>query len=229
MDELLYYLAGLLQHSAILAPLVALLAGIISSLLPCSLASIPLVISCVGIDSTKSLKTRALISGVFVVGSACTFVFLGLFAGFVGTVLGLSPLVWNIVFGILMLLLALQMAGFITLVPSNGILGNVKAKGIAGAFVAGLFAGLFSSSCSTPVLIALLAYSSQASSVAYAGLLLFLYALGYGALAFCVGCASGLGKRISASSSYGYFARFVTYILAAFFALIGVYLIYKGL
>ena len=53
-------IGALIQHSRWLAPLIALVAGVLTSLMPCSLSSVPLMISCVsaGVSGADGRKGR---------------------------------------------------------------------------------------------------------------------------------------------------------------------------
>jgi thiol:disulfide interchange protein len=56
-----------------------------------------------------------------------------------------------------MILMALQTWGIFEIIPSSYLISKNTKKGFAGAFITGILGGIFSSPCSTPVLIALLA------------------------------------------------------------------------
>src|SRR5574344_1693837 len=100
MAEILNGLSNILLTNVWIAPILALIAGIFTSLTPCSLSSIPLVIAYVGgtADNTrKSLK----LSLIFALGSAVTFTSLGVAASLLGHLVGIAGQWWYIVLGIL--------------------------------------------------------------------------------------------------------------------------------
>ena len=159
MTEVLENLSQLVQTSGWLAPLLALLAGILTSFTPCSLSSIPLVIGYVGGTGQKDIKRAFWLSLTFTAGAAVTFTTLGVVASLAGRLIGTSAPWWYIVLGVLMVLMALQTWGVFEIIPSSYLISKNTKRGFAGAFIAGILGGVFSSPCSTPVLIALLAIS----------------------------------------------------------------------
>ena len=166
MTTLLENISALMQESLWLAPLLALLAGVLTSFTPCSLSSIPLVIGYVGGTGAREPKKALLLSLAFALGSAVTFTALGVVAATAGSLLGTSARWWYIVLGVLMVLMALQTWGIFEIIPSSYLLSKNTKKGYAGAFLAGILGGVFSSPCSTPVLIALLAIVAGKGSLA---------------------------------------------------------------
>lgn len=70
MTEILENLSKLITGNAWLAPVVALLAGIITSFTPCSLSSIPLVIGYVGGTGQREIKRAFWLSVTFAAGAA---------------------------------------------------------------------------------------------------------------------------------------------------------------
>ena len=70
-----------------------------------------------------------------------------------------------------------------------------KQKGILGAFLLGIFFGIVSSPCATPVLALILTFVASKGEVAYGTSLLFVfYALGHCALIFLAGTATGFAE-----------------------------------
>ncbi len=64
---------------------------------------------------------------------------------------------WYLVLGVLMVLMAMQVWGIFTVIPSSYLVSMNKKRGFLGAFLAGVLGGVFSSPCSTPILVVLLA------------------------------------------------------------------------
>ena len=165
MTELLDHLSTLIQSSGWLAPLLALLAGVLTSFTPCSLSSIPLVIGYVGGTGQKDTKRAFRLSLTFAAGAAVTFTVLGVIASLAGRLMGNGATWWYIVLGVLMVLMALQTWGIFEIIPSSYLISKNTKRGYVGAFIAGILGGVFSSPCSTPVLIALLAIVAGKGSI----------------------------------------------------------------
>ena len=56
MNEVLEMLTGIMSDNLWAAPLLSLAAGIITSFTPCSLASVPMLLACVGSNLVQSKK-----------------------------------------------------------------------------------------------------------------------------------------------------------------------------
>ncbi len=89
MDGWLETLSQTISGNPSIAPIVALLAGVLTSMTPCALSSIPLVIGYVGGVNAKEPKTSFRLSVVFSLGMAITFTILGTAASLLGLLAGL--------------------------------------------------------------------------------------------------------------------------------------------
>ncbi len=228
MDLLLEQLSTMMIESYWLAPLIAFLAGILTSFTPCSLSTIPLVISYVGgVDSRNTKKAFAL-SLIFAIGSAITFTLLGVVASMAGSLIGTQASAWYIFLGVLMVLMALQTWGIYDIIPSSYLISKNKTKGQLGAFIAGILGGIFSSPCSTPILIALLTIVASKGNLAYGVLLLLLYSIGHGILAVVAGTSVGFVQKLSENESYGKASVVIKAIMGSLILLIGFYMFYLG-
>jgi len=225
---LLEKLADLISQAPALAPLLALAAGVLSSLLPCSLSTVPLIIGYVGGTGERDLKRSLLLSLTFAAGSAATFTALGVAASFAGHIIGSGASWWYLVLGALMVLMAFQMWGIFELIPSSYLVSANRKRGFLGAFLAGILAGVFSSPCSTPILIVLLAVVAGKGSALWGTLLLFLYSVGHGALAVAAGTSVGFVRKLSRSGSFGKLSKILTAVMGALILLIGFYMFYLG-
>ena len=228
MTEALENLSQLIQTSGWLAPLLAILAGILTSFTPCSLSSIPLVIGYVGGTGQKDTKRAFRLSLAFAAGAAVTFTVLGVIASIAGRLMGTSASWWYIILGVLMVLMALQTWGIFEIIPSSYLISKNTKKGFAGAFIAGILGGVFSSPCSTPVLIALLAIVAGKGSIVWGILLLLLYSIGHGILAIIAGTSIGFVQKLSSSERYGKASTILKIVMGALILLIGFYMFYLG-
>lgn len=227
IDVWLEQISAIIRQSMWLAPVLALLAGILTSFTPCSLSSIPLVIAYVGgvrVEPKKALR----LSLVFALGAAITFTALGVIAASIGRLIGSGAKWWYIVLGVLMVLMALQTWGFINLIPSTYLTGKSKQRGYFGALIAGILGGIFSSPCSTPVLIALLAIVGGSGNILWGILLLLLYSVGHGALAIFAGTSVGFVQKMSSSAKYGKFSAVLKTVMGILILIIGFYMFYIG-
>jgi cytochrome c-type biogenesis protein len=224
MNAWLNQIAQTIAEDFWLAPLLALFAGFLTSFTPCSLSSVPLVIGYVGGTGSRDTKRAFGYSVIFAVGTAATFLTLGLIASSAGKQMGASPPVWYGFLGTLMVLMALQTWGVIHLIPSANLLSKSRKRGRAGAFLAGVLAGVFASPCSTPVLIALLGMIAGKGSLAWGILLMLLYSLGHSALVIAAGTSVGFVQKVSASDAYGKAGTVMTAVMGALILTVGFYM-----
>ncbi len=228
MDALLEQISALIRENFLLAPLLALLAGMLTSVTPCALSGIPLIVGYVGGTGQKDVKRAFRISLVFALGAAATFTTLGIFASMAGKLIGTGAPWWYIVLGVLMVLMALQTWGIFEIIPSSYLTSKNTKKGYPGAFIAGILAGIFSSPCSTPVLIALLVLVASEGSILWGILLLFFYSAGHGILAVIAGTSVGLVQKITQSGKYGRFSSVLKFVTGLLILVIGLYMFYLG-
>jgi cytochrome c-type biogenesis protein len=228
VTAILESLSELITKSGWLAPLLALIAGILTSFTPCSLSSIPLVIGYVGGVGQRDTKKAFWFSVTFAAGAAVTFTTLGVIASLAGKLMSTSTSWWYIVLGVLMILMALQTWGIFEIIPSSYLISKNTRKGFVGAFIAGILGGIFSSPCSTPVLIALLAIVAGKGSILWGILLLLLYSIGHGILAVVAGTSIGFVQKLSSSEKYGKASTILKIAMGTLILLIGFYMFYLG-
>jgi cytochrome c-type biogenesis protein len=229
IDQWLETLSNLIAGSFWLAPLLALLAGALTSVTPCALTTVPLVIGYVGGTGSKDPGKAFRLSVTFALGMAVTFTALGTAASLLGRLIGTSGKWWYIVLGVLMLLMALQTWEIYNFIPSAYLTGKVNRKGYAGALIAGILGGIFSSPCATPVLVVLLGLVAKSGNIVWGILLLFFYSAGHSILVILAGTSIGSVKKITASGKYGRFSNVLKYVMGFAILLIGFYMFYLGM
>jgi cytochrome c biogenesis protein CcdA len=228
MTQILEGLSKIITESGWIAPILTFFAGVLTSFTPCSLSSIPLVIGYVGGTGQRDTKRAFWLSVTFAGGAAVTFTVLGVIASFAGRLMGTSASWWYLLLGILMILMALQTWGIFEIIPSSYLISKNTKKGFVGAFIAGILGGIFSSPCSTPVLIALLAIVAGKGSVFWGILLLLLYSIGHGILAIVAGTSIGFVQKLSSSKKYGKASTVLKIVMGTLILLIGFYMFYLG-
>ena len=224
VDAWLSEIAKVISSNMWLAPILALVAGILTSVTPCSLSSVPLIIGYVGGVGERNTKKAFLYSAVFSLGTAVTFVTMGIIATSAGMLMGTSSPVWYIILGVLMVLMSLQTFRIFNFIPSVNLIGKNKKKGIVGAFLAGVLGGIFSSPCSTPVLIALLAIVAGEGKMLWGILLMLLYSIGHSTLVMVAGTSISFVQRINESNKYKTVAAVLKYVMGTAILLIGFYM-----
>lgn len=160
----------------------AFLAGILSTLSPCVLPLIPIVL---GTAATKHRLGPLALAG----GLASSFVVIGLFVATIGFSIGLDTDKFRYLAAALMMLI-----GVVLLVPdmqqklavaagpaagwASGKLGSVEGEGWQGQFVVGLLLGAVWSPCVGPTLGAASVLAAQGQNLAQVTLTMLLFAFG---------------------------------------------------
>jgi len=187
-----------IEDVSLLAYGIAFAAGVISSIGPCNLTAIPLIIAYVGGYSLSRVRSF-LISLAFTLGLAITFVGLGVVVALIGGLFGQVGTIWYWVVAGICLLIGLSLLGVYEL-PLPGWLADrqtaLQQRGLAGALALGLVSGLVTSQCATPVLVAILTLVMARGAVLYGATLLFIYALGRGVPIVAAGTFAGVLKGL---------------------------------
>ena len=207
--------------------LVVFAGGLLSSFLPCSLSSLPLVISYVS-AGRRDTKSSFRLSLVFALGLTLTFTFLSVLALALGELAGNAGRLWYLILALLMLLMGLQMLGIFTFIPASYLQTRNTRKGYMGAFLSGILSGVFSSPCSTPVLVAILSVASMSESMAFAAMMLLCYSAGYGILSVLAGTFVGFVSKLSESGSYRKLSRIIEIFLGSAILILAFYLFYQA-
>jgi len=191
-----------LQDGSLLAYLLVFLGGVVTSIGPCNVAMIPLIVGYVGGSTNLSRGRSFTLSLTFATGLALTFMALGVIASLVGGLIGGTSRIWYYAVAAVCILIALHMWGAIRLPEAAGLARlreRITLRGIPGALALGLVSGLVASQCATPVLAAILTYvMSQEGALVYGAALLFLYALGRGVPIVLAGTFTGALKQFQA-------------------------------
>lgn len=229
MNSVLDTLSEVIKNNFWIAPIISLIAGILTSFTPCSLSSVPLVIGYVGGTDSKEPKKAFKLSLVFALGSAVTFTSLGVIATMFGKMIRFTGNWWYLVLAILLIIMVLQLWEIIDIIPQNNLLTKNKKRGFIGAFIAGILAGLFASPCSTPVLIVLLAIVSAKGSLLYGILLLLLYSIGHSILVVVAGTSIGFVKRTKQSTKYEKINNVIKIVFGILILVLALYMFYLGI
>lgn len=229
METFLNYLAQSLSENPFLAYLGVFIGGILSSSSPCVLATIPLVIGYVGGYSEGDRRKALLYSLTFILGLSITFTILGAIASLVGGLFGLFSSAWYYIAGAIAVIIGLQLVGLFEWNLPIPVHLQPKQRGILGALLLGLFFGIISSPCATPVLALILTFVASKGEVVYGTSLLFIYALGHCALIFLAGTATGFAENFVKSKGIINMTAWGKRIGGSIVVLVGIYLFYLGI
>jgi len=229
METFLNYLSQSLSENPFLAYLGVFIGGILSSSSPCVLATIPLVIGYVGGYSEGDRRKALLYSLTFILGLSITFTILGAIASLLGGLFGIISRTWYFIVGGIAIAIGLNLIGLFEWNLPVPVHLQPKQRGILGAFLLGIFFGIVSSPCATPVLALILTFVASKGEVAYGTSLLFVYALGHCALIFLAGTATGFVENFVKSKGISNMTAWGKRIGGSIVVFVGIYLIYLGI
>lgn len=226
MSEILEALTRIMAENLWAAPLLSLAAGFITSFTPCSLATVPMLLTCVGASKAAPKKAFRL-SLAMAFGMAVTFGVFGSAASAIGHVMHEAGHWWTTLMGILMVLMALQIFDLIHVIPHVHVSENITARGYLGAFLTGALGGLFASHCAVPVMVALLALVAKLGRhMGWGVLLMVLYALGHSLLLLACGTGYSYLEKAIANPRFSAVSKWLRRLLGVLILLVGVLLIF---
>jgi cytochrome c biogenesis protein CcdA len=103
-----------------------------------------------------------------------------------------------------------------------------KRGGLVGAFLLGLFFGVVSSPCATPVLVVILTYVASQGEVLYGVALLFVYALGHCLLMLAAGTFTGFIEAFVKAKGVVSFSTWAKRISGVVVTVVGVWFIWQA-
>lgn len=213
----------LLQNISLITFMAVYVAGLLTSISPCTLAIIPVMIGYIGGYGHPSRFKGFFLSLFFVLGMSLTFALLGILAVGLRNIFGAVGMVWYFIIGGICILMGLNLLQVWQMrLPVLKIVPP-RLGGYFGALVVGLFFGIVASPCATPVLVAILAMVTSTANIFLGGLLLFFYGLGHGVPLILAGTFTGLLKSIKGCQKN---AQYVSYVSGIILVLIGLYFIY---
>lgn len=195
---------GLSADASILTTLtIVFTTGLLSSLSPCTLPTIVLIIGYVSGKTENSRLKSFIVSLSFAVGIAFTLTILGAFAGMAGKLLLQTKAFYYIV-AVILLLMGLWMLKVLDINPKGkfDLATPQRGSGILGAFLLGIPFGIAASPCTLPITGSVLAYSAIKGSPIYGMLMMLTYAAGKSIPLVLVGTFTGLLKNMEFLSKY---------------------------
>lgn len=226
MSTILDTLSRIMADNLWAAPVLSLAAGIITSFTPCSLASVPMLLACVGASNAGPKKAFRL-SLAMAGGMAVTFGIFGSVASAIGHYMHEAGHWWTVLMGILMILMALQVFDVIHIIPHVHVSEKTTKKGYLGAFLTGALGGLFASHCAIPVMVALLALVADLGKNAWWGILLMvLYAVGHSVLLIAAGTGYSYVEKMIQDPKFASVSKWLRRILGVVILAVGLVMIY---
>lgn len=202
---------------------VVYLGGVLTSLSPCILTMVPVIVGYIGGygDENEGSRTKGFVmSTTFVLGMSVTFAVFGVIAVMLGKVFGQIGDAWYYILSAVAIVMGLQLLGVINLRFPNLNRLPVKKGGLLATFLIGLMFGLVMSPCATPVLAVIIAYVASTGSVYYGAGLLFVYGLGHGLPLIIAGSFTAVIKQLPRFQKY---SHYITLASGVVLILLGLY------
>lgn len=221
-------LGVILSQNIYIGFIVALIAGFVSSFSPCTLSTLPLIIGYVSVNNEKDNKKKGLIYSLFFcLGIIITFTILGIVSVVVGEKLRVFGSLWYIILAVILTLVSLQLFGVFKIKNKENICKRPKLKrGILGAFFLGILGGIFDSPCSTPALLAILAFASSQGNIIIGALLMIVYSLGHCVIMIIAGTSVDMINKIAGSAKYKKIGNILKIVFGILILFLALYLFY---
>ncbi len=225
LDAIAESLAQVIETNFWLAPLAALIGGLLTAANPCVLAAAPLMVGYVAGQEKRTLGRSFLLSLMFAIGLTIMF---GLIWFGVWSASSLLPTNWwKYIAVAVCLLMGLHLLGIIHFtIPAPSAL-RPKQKGFLGALLLGLLFGLISMPCAGPVLAALIVVTPL-YGVAFGVMLLVAYSVGHCGLVLVGGTSIRLVQKLADSKGWTRGTDVLRRIAGALIAGVGLYLLFFG-
>ncbi len=220
MDSLFNQIPELLIASPIISLPIIFILGIITSLSPCVLSLLPILVGYIG-GYSGSRKNSFIMSLFFVLGLGITFAILGILASYMGTIFGQIGRGWYLFASLVAIFMGLSLLGVIKFNFPGLKRLPFRTNNPLGAIILGMTFGLVASPCSTPVLAAILTFVSTQGQISYGGVLLLTYGIGHGTPLIVIGTFTSLIKELPHLNKY---SKYFSYISGVVLILLGLYL-----
>ena len=204
----------------------SLLGGIISSISPCSLSMLPLIIGYIGgYSDEKPLKTLLQMI-IFVFGSGVVFAIIGGICAFTGKLFVGNPYFTLIVASIILImgLKILDIIDFDLPVVIKEIPQNKLNSSFIYPFLLGVIFALIGTPCSTPILAAIMGFASISASISQAVIMLFLFSVGQGLIFIAAGFIT---SKLKTSKNFYKISEIIMKISGILLILAALYIFYK--
>lgn len=204
----------------------AFLGGLISSISPCSLSMLPLIIGYVGGYSKENPLKTLLQMIIFVIGSGIVFAVIGGICAFTGKLFVGNPYFTLIVASIILIMglkildvIDFELPVIIKEIPQNNFNNEILYPLLLGAVFA-----LIGTPCSTPILASIMGFASISAKVSQAVIMLFLFSIGQGLILIIAGF---LTSKLKTGKNVYKVSEGILKFSGALLVLVALYIFYK--
>lgn len=214
------------QQSIYILFAASFLGGLLSSISPCSLSMLPLIIGYIGgYSEAKPLKTLVQMI-FFVIGTGIVFSILGGICAFTGKIFVGNPYFALIIASVIMIMglkildvIEFDIPVVIKEIPQNNINNDFLYPIILGAVFA-----LIGTPCSTPILASIMAFASISAKISNAVIMLFLFSIGQGLILILAGF---LTSKLKSSKNFYKISEYIMKLSGILLILVSIYIFYK--
>lgn len=200
--------------------LLVFIGGVVTSISPCILSMVPLLISYIGAYGEGPRSRGFMLSLFFVTGLAITFAIFGFIAAYFGQIFGQISVFWYYILVAVTILMGLQLLGVFNFnLPGLKKIPVLKV-GFGSALIMGMLFGLVASPCATPVLAVIITYAAAQAEPLYGSSLLFVYGLGHGLPLLAAGTFTGLARNLPKLSRYTQYLSYASGLILIILGLV---------
>lgn len=220
-------LINIINNYGVLAILASFAVGAITSLAPCSILTLPLLIGSVfklseGMEKKEKIKFTYLFSILFVIGLVLSFSVLAFIVAKFGGFLSVAPAWVYILASIVTFLVALYGLGIFPSVDKTNIVKRLIKFRLFGALLIGGVFGLVSSPCASAPLATIIAVASKSNYV-YSYIMIIAFAIGHGLLLLTAGISIGFTEKIIKNKKLGILSNLLNKFFTVVLFLIAIY------
>ncbi len=200
--------------------------GLLSSISPCSLSMLPLIIGYIGgYSNEKPLKTLVQMI-VFVIGTGIVFATIGAICAITGKIFIGNPY-FALIIASIILIMGLKILGVLDFdlpvmikeIPQNKVNNDFLYPLILGAVFA-----LIGTPCSTPILASIMAFASISGKISNAVIMLFLFSIGQGLILILAGF---LTSKMKSGKNFYKISEIIMKISGVLLVFVALYIFYK--